>query len=370
MLPNPALIAIAGLVLAAAVHAAPDTTPRIEWDQTTLRLVQRGATYGRMIWLSDGSILCIHDRGGNVWVRKSDDEGVSWRKPVLVATYPHGVATNPEILQLRNGWVLASYNERPRDEVRPFAIRARISRDEGASWGGSCLVHEAGVRSENGCWEPAQIQLPSGEVQLFFANESPYRHSNEQEISMCRSRDNGLTWGSAERISFRAGRRDGMPVPLVLADGRGVVVAIEDNGLRGRMKPVVIFSSLAGNWREPFVSGDSPRRLSALKRPLPAKVYAGAPYIRQLPTGETVLSVQSTEGGRPRPRMVVYVGDATARNFAGKSAPFDVPGDVGCMWNSLFVRDESTITAISATRINGQRGLWAIDGRLVREAER
>jgi hypothetical protein len=45
-----------------------------------------------------------------------------------------------------------------------------------------------------------------------------------------RSRDGGRTWGAAERAGFRAGHRDGMPVPVSLADGSGVAVAIEDNG--------------------------------------------------------------------------------------------------------------------------------------------
>ena len=40
----------------------------------------------------------------------------------------------------------------------------------------------AGAEARDGCWEPAMAQLPDGEVQLFFANESPYRQSSEQEL--------------------------------------------------------------------------------------------------------------------------------------------------------------------------------------------
>ena len=56
------------------------------------------------------------------------------------------------------------------------------------------------------------FQLPNGEVQVYFANEGPYTHSNEQEISMMTSVDNGKTWGGYKTVCFRAGSRDGMPV--------------------------------------------------------------------------------------------------------------------------------------------------------------
>ena len=143
------------------------------------------------------------------------------------------------------------------------------------------------------------------------------------------SHDNGATWDRPKTVSFRAGRRDGMPVPLLLAGGKGIVLAIEDNGLNGAFKPVIIHTSFEDNWDQPFAGGDSPRRWGALEPPLPASVYAGAPYIRQLPGGETVLSVQSGEG-RPsesvldHTQMVVYVGDNQARGFTNKSVPFKV----------------------------------------------
>ena len=355
-------------ILTCIVHSAmaANDRPKIEWDSRARTLVQRHALYGRMIRLRSGDILLSCDRGGKVWVRRSCDNGKTWQRAVLVARYEFGVATNPEILQLENGWILASYNERPRNGAHPFAIVVCVSRDNGDTWGTPSRVYAADVRRENGCWEPAQLQLPSSEIQLFFANENPYRASHEQEITMLRSHDNGCTWGEPRRVCFRAGRRDGMPVPLLLRNNAGIVLAIEDNGLKGRMKPAIVFTTLEANWSGPHVDGNSPRRWSALRSPLPGRVYAGAPYIRQMPTGETVLSVQSTEGGRSKPRMVVYVGDENARDFDGRSVPFEIPPDTAGHWNSLFVKDEHTVTAISSTTIDGVPGLWAIDGQLVR----
>ncbi|MCX7011802.1 MAG: sialidase family protein, partial [Candidatus Sumerlaeota bacterium] len=267
-------------------------------------------------------------------------------------------------------WILLSYNERPSDGVHPFAIKTCVSRDNGRAWSAPALVYEAGTDARTGCWEPAAIQLPSGEIQLFFANEFPYKKSNEQEISMTRSFDNGATWSAPIAVSFRPGHRDGMPSPLALRDGKGIVVAIEDNGLvRGPFKPTIVYSSLEDNWNLPTADGDSPRRWGALDPPLPPAWHAAAPCVRQMPSGETVLSFQidrDASGAKHELYMAVCVGDCEAKHFGGMTYPFPLPPEQTGRWNSLFVKDDKTITAVSGTRINGQGGIWAIDGRIVR----
>jgi hypothetical protein len=95
-------------------------------------------------------------------------------------------------------------------------------------------------------------------------------------------------------------------------------------------------------------------------------VYAGAPYLVQLPTGETLLSCQSDEGGPAKPQMVVYVGDENARGFSNPSVPFALPPDVAGNWNALFLKDSRTVVALSSTTAEGVRGLWAVDGKVVR----
>jgi BNR repeat protein len=362
-----ALPAVGGSFRIAVAEDPSGPLPRIEWDPKTLTLVERGAGYGRIVRLRDGRLLCTYDRGGKVWVRPSVDEGKSWREPVLAASFPPGVATNPELLQLHDGTLLLSYNERPNDGRHRFAIAVTSSADGGGAWSAPRRLYEADTRPENGCWEPCAVQLPGGEIQLYFANESPYRSSSEQEISLLRSADNGRTWSGPVRVSFRQGHRDGMPVPLVLqSPPGGVAVAIEDSGLQGGFKPVIVWTDPEDMWRSGPVLAESPRRWSALRQPLPASVVTGAPYLRQMPTGETVLSFQSRDEGRKEPHMVVYLGNRSARDFTSRSVPFKVPSDVACLWNALFVKSRDTVTAISGTRLHGTQGLWAVDGRLVR----
>ncbi|MHC4116172.1 MAG: exo-alpha-sialidase [Planctomycetota bacterium] len=343
----------------------PDPAKTILWNPDTLTLIAERAGYGRMIRLTDGDILCAFGRRGSVSTSRSHDEGKTWSAPKTVVTYEFGTAANPELLQLANGRIMLTYNERPRDGKHHFAIRSCTSEDGGKTWTASSVVYQADTIWGNGCWEPAQIQLPSGEIQLYFANENPYRKSNEQEISVVRSYDNGLTWSKPTTICFRAGHRDGMPAPLVLKDGKGIVVAIEDNALGRKFRPAIISTSMKDRWSQPYADGASPRRWWALADPLPENVNAAAPYIRQFPTGETVLSCQIHEAG-DEPVMAVYVGDAEARNFSGKTTPFNTdPGKSG-KWNSLFIKNATTVTAVSGTTIASVTGLWAIDGHLVR----
>ena len=348
-------------------------TMQLEWDKSTLTLIQQDAVYGRMMRLQDGAITTSYDLDGKVWVRHSRDEGKTWQKPIFVADWPHGTLTNIELLQLKSGSLLCFYNARPRKSeapAQPFAIGMTRSEDGGQSWQKPTTLYSAGTDFSNGCWEPIAIQLPTGEIQLYFANESPYRTSAEQEITLMRSQDNGRTWGAPETVSFRAGSRDGMPVPIVLSNGAGIAMAIEDNGLSGNFKPVIVATTTQDNWRSGAVDGKSSRRWSALQTPLAPSIYAGAPYIRQMPTGETILSFQqSGNGDLNKARMVVCIGDERARNFAGASEPFPVTPDASQLWNSLFVKNRDTITAISQTTIKGVRGVWSIDGKLVRKLD-
>ena len=352
-------------------------TPRIEWDHGTLSLIQSNGHYARIIRLNNGQWICGFDFRGKAWVRHSSDNGKTWREPVQVAEAPLCWLTNTELLQSRNGNLLCFYNERPQQRrpaentpaelARPFAICLARSDDLGQTWHAPETLYTAGKEFTNGCWEPAAIQLPSGEVQVFFANEGPYRNSDEQEITLLRSRDNARTWNAPEKISFRPGHRDGMPVPLMLNNRSGIAFAIEDSGLSGNFKPVIVFSSLKDNWRSGVRTPESTNRWSALRVLPESHIAASGPYLRQMPSGETLLSFQRSDTGEIQDAyMVVCIGDAQARNFDSPSRPFAGSDGRPQVWNSLFVKDNDTVVAVSQASINGIRGIWSIEGRFVR----
>ncbi|MFO7937297.1 MAG: sialidase family protein [Kiritimatiellia bacterium] len=355
-------ILLSALTALTHILSAEEKLPCIEWQRESLCLVAESGNYGRMIRLKNKEILCCYQRAGQCRVKRSPDEGKTWKDEVCVTSYDKGIAASPELLQMKNGRVMLCYNERPDDTESHYTIMTRFSSDNGNTWGRAIKLFEAGRTFADGCGEPALLQYPDGEIQVFFANESAYTYSDEQEISVISSTDNGNSWQGPGTISFRSGHRDGMPVPCLLSNGTEIVVVIEDTGLCGTVKPVVLRDFTLNRWKRIIIKGNSPRRQSALLRPLPADIYAGAPYIRQMPSGITVLSVQSRER-KPNEEPAVYVGNRQARNFTNRTFPLDLDEGIEGSWNSLFVKNSETITLVSTATINGHKGIWAIDGK-------
>lgn len=359
---------------------------RIEWDQSTLqRLAPREgrqlpyAGYPRVKRLCDGIAVAVYEAQGNAELIWSLDSGKSWSNPVITFHAHMRVDSmgkeakvniaNPEFIALHNGdWVVACNYRPTKPEVTPFAIAISRSNDRGKSWSKPQVIFEAEPRFRDGCWEPAFLQLPDGTLQVYFANEAPYTATDEQEISVLASNDNGQSWDARPRtVSFRAGRRDGMPVPLLVDDE--ILVAIEDNKV-GQFKPYIVRTTITANWTQP-VTADSPFREYALQDSLPDGVYAGAPYLTRLPSGEVLLSYQTTSGRSndwEKSTMAVAIGDKGGRHFQKVSQPFPVPLDKEAKWNAIDVWDEDTVVATSATNYDGGSiGAWMILGRIKRD---
>ncbi|PAU95591.1 hypothetical protein CK503_00560 [Aliifodinibius salipaludis] len=356
---------------------------RIAWDYRTLTQVfEEQVSYPRIIRLSSCELLTAFEHQGEVYVSQSSDDGKSWTEAERVAPRDGDIISAvPELIQLENGDILLAYNTRApqynEDPEKRFGIKLRISNDGGGTWSSQQNVFEGGYEWNRGVWEPAMIQLSSGEIQLFFANEYPYKNSEDQEISMVRSADKGQSWTDPETISYREGHRDGMPVPLILDNGEGIAVAIEDNGLHGsEFKPSIIWTSMEDNWEQGAAGGTSDRRWGALtdESQLPASDYGGAPYLQQFSSGETILSFQSTEGRNVEwhhSTMTVAIGNEQAKNFSRKSEPFEVAEDRYALWSSLFIKNDTTVTALSATTAYNaaHSQLYTIDGYLIEEME-
>lgn len=359
---------------------------RIAWNQSSLQKLapQNGrflswVGYPRLKRIDSGSIMATYETEGNIELIQSHDNGITWTTPsVVFASHTfsntQGESTivnkaNGELIQLHNGDLVMACNYRPaKDNITPFAIAVKRSTDKGLTWSESQIIYEAGPRFADGCWEPALLQLPSGELQVYFANESPYTQTDEQEISMLTSHDNGITWDRQPKtICFRAGRRDGMPVPILL--NNEILVAIEDNNIES-FKPYIVRSDLSDNWSA-IVSGNSPKREYALKDVLPNNIYAGAPYLLKVPSGEVILSYQTTENRSSNwelSTMAVAIGNKEGRHFQKKTNPFKVPLNKEAKWNSLMLWDENTIVASSTTNYKSDNcEVWIIKGHIIPE---
>ncbi|MBK5195793.1 MAG: exo-alpha-sialidase, partial [Proteiniphilum sp.] len=316
----------------------------IEWDESSLVCIADEGAYPRLRRLSNNSLLVVYEnRKGDVLVKTSIDEGVSWSEAVIAweAFEQTGSETmtatriniaNPELIQLPNGDILLASNLRPRKEgVYPFSIALKRSSDNGVTWSDAEILYRAGTIFKDGCWEPSFLLLPDGTLQIYFANESPYRQSDEQEISMLSSTDNGKSWQEEHTtVSFRKGYRDGMPVAV--HDGKEIYVTIEDN-LSGQFKPYIVKSAVQDAWREPVLQ-ESPNRYPALRHLLSDSVYAGAPYLIRTDHNLYLLSYQTTNNRTSyweHSTMEVVISDQP-NNFINPSLPFNVPLSKEAKW--------------------------------------
>jgi hypothetical protein len=354
---NKRTLALAVMSLCACVifAVAPYNSSRLFWDSTNPYVVFSSGVYSRIIELQDGRLMACCE-GAGIKISFSSDKGKTWTTPTKIVQNVNNIPNCvPDVIQLSDGTLIVAYNPRPSVPYSPdrlFGIRCKRSTDGGKNWSEEIWVNDASYTFSDGCWEPSMLELPSGEVQLYFSDEGPYTSSNEQQISMCRSLDRGKTWTSAQIVSYRKGHRDGMPVPILLQDNSTIVVAIEDNGCGyGDFVPATVRCLLETNWNNYWVDANSGNRLAAPDYDFCALAKGGAPYLRKLTSGETVLSHQSALNNGDKRTMYAYVGDKDAKNFKSMTRPFILQADQQALWNSLCVLKDGTILAVAS--ING-----------------
>lgn len=349
------LLTVAAFQQVCAVE--PYTGSRIFWDTSTRCTVFNGGGYARVIELQDGRLMAVCESGG-IKVAYSQNKGTSWGTATRIVENPEGInEAVPDLIQLADGTIIVAYNPRPRSpysEERKFGIRCKRSTDNGRTWSDEIFVNDARHTFNDGCWEPSMLQLPSGEVQLYFADEGPYTTNEDQQISMCRSFDGGQTWSEPQKICYRQGFRDGMPVPVLLKDQSEMVVIIEDNGWGyGDFFPTTVRTSLQNNWGDGYwVAANDKNREKTLNLNYCPTATGGAPYLRVLPWGETVMSYQSAYEHNGKWQMRVAVGNEQARDFKAMTVPFIVDNENEGAWNSLCIIDTGIVVAVSGIKGN------------------
>lgn len=340
--------------------SADNTTPSnvtITWQSASKKLSHDVyfAEYPRLKKLGGDTMFLWYHFGpqGNEWdniaLRKSFDGGTNWTAPevVMADNDPayYGFA-NPDMIELQNKWLMLAYTGRGRpDDNAHDNIQVRISKDRGATWGPPIIA--ARGRS----WEPAMVQYPDGEIQLFFSSEAAWWNgsvASQQEIRMASSKDNGTSWSSSKTVAYTAGMRDGMATPIILKDNKGVVFPIES--VNNNKSPWMIWSSMSARFNYAGIaSTENNRRWLATSQ----NIWGGAPYLVQTTTGETILSVQDA-GGRnigadwKKNTMLVLVGNSVAQNFTNISYPWPgLPTTEGAYYSSMFLKNNNTLVILT-----------------------
>lgn len=334
---------------------------RIFWDMRSQQTIFDGGWYARLIQLQDGRLLAVTEVNWDIVISTSEDNGRTWSPQKTVFHHPEGFNYyDADLYQLSDGKIIITYNIGfPSVPGGRFGVRLHISEDNGETWGDEIFVYDGETTFENGCWEPAILELPSGEVHLYVSDEAPYVTSGEQCIQLMRSFDRGKTWSAPQTVSFRPGSRDGMPTPVIVGDS--IVLTIEDNGWPGMESfvPVTVRTSIEDNWSNAPVGANSPYRSQVIDYDWCPLAFGGAPYMRVLPWGETLLSRQSyyESGNYGVMNMYVYVGDENARNFKAMSQPFpdNVESGISIEVNSVSVVDTGEVCALGGF-VSGPNG--------------
>jgi hypothetical protein len=124
----------------------------------------KGLYYPRLVELPSGRILCAlrgqRDARSVLWteIHASDDGGLSWRYLSRVNEW----GAPGHLTLLSDGRVVCVYGYR----MAPYGVRARVSQDDGVSWGGEIIL-----RDDGGSWDlgyPRAIEVSPGTVLVHY----------------------------------------------------------------------------------------------------------------------------------------------------------------------------------------------------------
>lgn len=121
-----------------------------------------------VIELNDGALLCLiryHYPNGDLGIYKSvsRDGGRTWSTPEDMDI--HG--SPPHLLRHSSGAIVLTYGWRH----APYGQRARISRDDGATWSDEIILRSDGPDGDLGY--PCSVELPGGDILTVYYQKRP-----------------------------------------------------------------------------------------------------------------------------------------------------------------------------------------------------
>ncbi|MDR1666979.1 MAG: Ig-like domain-containing protein [Bacteroidales bacterium] len=261
------------------------------------------------------------------------------------------VYNNGDALVLQNGYLMAVASFRANSNMYNTndgnGIAMRISTDNGQSWGEEKVI----FRGSN--WEPQILQLPSGEIQVYFTHSSTNNQMQfDQGIigdavvrssgtAILRSTDNGETWVShlpenefygyvvAQRYNKTENNVNRythqMPCAVLLNNSNTIALALEDQNANDAGYTISIAYS-DDNWAHYLSPNSVYNTIEEGPEDKQKSLWSGSgPYLKQFPSGETVISYSANN------KYSIRLGNAEARTFAVPYLPFRYDGYWGAL---------------------------------------
>ena len=345
-----------------AVEASPG--PWVDWDPASEHVVSAvddaGAAYPRARQLSNGEILLAYHHGealGNygskVTLRKSRDGGATWYQTQEIdgpKERGYWGFCNPDFIELGHGRLMLVSAARPKadplsrdkflTECRRGGLRVRFSNDYGTTWGPPRMIAAGRGR----VWEPSIVRLPGGELQVFYANESPdlQEEGCTQGVECTRSTDDGRSWSSPTLVAGQRECRNGMPTALVLGNGH-----------------VACAQEVVGMATSPWIADTLQGKTQGFHLAQDQYDFGAAPFLARAADNSTLLVFHSQLRQNPAFKEMngswlfsdIYVqhGDAQARFFGPASCPWPPTDDRnGAFFPSLMVMRDGSLVALAS----------------------
>ncbi len=301
--------------------------------------VTNGGCYPRLYKLQDGRLMCARD---GIKALYSSDDGLTWRiqgKDPTISFFNGYACANPAIYQAPDGEIFVSYRAVGMDGDKYYrGIHCSSSKDGGKTWQKAPDIIVTCNDGEGGVWEPHFFTI-DGVLTVAYANDDeeyvtpPYQHLEYKQLINGEWTNRTIMANGEDHKS-----RDGMPYVIQLRSGEYVCAFEGWKTGTPQLIPKLIYSADGKTWSEPVVVYT------------PNEVNGGAPAVAELPSGQLVVSYQSSENCKCKQgdctHMYNVVSDGTpiqyitSENFSAPVNTFNTPEGYNAMWNALYTTDE------------------------------